>query len=245
MRIAWVTHRDVVHGTGGAEASDREMLQRRPKGTDVILVGPGGVDMDLADFDKVIVTGVYGFSSRELNQLAKMKPVFWVHDAQFSSLWFNEMVDKLILLTPDHEGYQLSKTPQLDKKKVFINPGWMDTTELHGGTKIPEFALWAHRPEPHKGLDLAQKWAEDNNMPMKILVGETRERVHMAMSVASHFVLLSHIFDPGPRSVIEAALSGCELVINDQVGTPGFIGSRLRHFMDSNDKVFWELVLNG
>jgi hypothetical protein len=106
-----------------------------------------------------------------------------------------------------------------------------------------KYALWAHRPEPHKGLDRAVEWAEQNHVDLEVVVGRPQEYVRHMMQLASHFVLLSHIFDPGPRSVMEAQLCGCELVV-DNVGYWDEPPEQLRERIDKADQAFWSLVLS-
>ena len=244
MKIAWVTHRVWDASAGGAEAADVQMVERSNEViSEVLLVGPGGVDSDLKQYDRVIVTGMYGFSDRELNMISDLKPVIWLHDTQFEGHWLLEAARHVIMLTPAHMEYELEKTPLLKREKCSLNPGWFDTTGfIRPPTEMKQdFALWAHRPEPHKGLDLAAEWALKNKKQLEVVVASPRDKVRRMMQLASHFILLSHIFDPGPRSVMEAQLCGCELVL-DKVGYWDEEAEALRARIDTADRNFWNTV---
>jgi hypothetical protein len=239
--LAWVSHRD-YEGVGGAESADREMIARRPDGVEVTWVGPGGADETLHDFDVVVLTGMYSFTPRELATISKCKPFFWVHDTQFSGNWMYLDAKTVICLTLGHIDYEMEKNPLLPRNRVVMNPGGMDVSEPYSKDKLPR-ALWAHRPEYHKGLDLAAEWVEEHGVELDVLVGRPRTEVLEAMSTHQFFILLSHIYDPGPRSVMEAQLSGCNLVTNDMVGIIEDI-DLLKDLLSSADKKFWELVLS-
>jgi hypothetical protein len=221
------------------------MVDRRPEVvTEVTLVRPGGVDTDLAAYDRVVVSGMYGYNDRELNKLAELNPIVWVHDTQFAGHWLLEGARHIILLTPQHLEFELNTNPLLRKDRVVLNPGWMDFKLSTSVPKKDYFALWAHRAMPHKGLDRAEQWAKMQHIRLEVMVGRPHVEVLLAMGKARYFVLLSHIFDPGPRAVMEAQLSHCELVV-DNVGYWDEPPQELYGRLQRADKEFWDLVLNG
>jgi hypothetical protein len=243
MKLAWLTHREWGR-TGGAEICDYDMAMRRPDGVEPTIMFPGGVDEDLYDFDKVLVTGFYGFSARELNLVQDVghKTAMWLHDSQMQGHWLYEVVKDLIFVTPMHEAHDLKGVHI--RGATHVNPGWMDIEEIYALGGPRKDALWAHRPVGHKGLDLAVEWALAKGVQLDVLVGRPREEILEAMAAHKYFVLLSHIFDSGPRAVMEAQLLGCEIVINDEVGwfneSPEELAARLQRA----DKEFWEVVLS-
>jgi glycosyltransferase involved in cell wall biosynthesis len=249
MNVAWVSHRPWDPANGGAEAADFAMHEQRPEGTHVTLLGPGAVTEDELDqYDRVVVTGIWGFSSRELNILGRLHPIFWVHDCQVSGHWFYGEVSKLILLSPPHIDYELSKLPIIRKDRIFLNPGPMNVNEIRNARRSDKKdlsieALWAHRPEPHKGLDLAAQWAKENHVELEVLVNAPRLTVLQKMWSAQQFVLLSHIFDPGPRAIMEAQIQECRLVINENVGY-WEDDDQLFDILENSASTFWALVLD-
>ena len=243
IRVAWLTNKDVKGGQGGAEASDRDMLRHRPEGVEVTLVRTGGVlDGRLDNFDYIVAAGLWGFTSRELNALKAMGFTYWVHDTQLAGHWIYEDATNLIFLTPGHGEFELSKNPLIQKPKIFYNPGWMDTSKCFSAAK-QEYALWASRPDPNKGLDLATKWAADKGIELKVLTSVTRDQVLGAMAEAKYFVLMPHLYDAGPRSIMEAQLCGCEIVVNENVGMWDEPWNDLQARITRAPEEFWNVVL--
>jgi hypothetical protein len=225
------------------------MVSRRPDGIEITAISPGGVAEDIEEFDHIIVSGLWGYSPRELNMLQDFgdKTTFWVHDSQFAGHWFYTAPKNLIFVSPTHIQNDLKRIPNFPDKRVHVNPGWMDVNEIfHGVTRpmIRKHALWAHRPAGHKGLDLAVDWAKENNVLLNVVVGRPRSEVIQQMWYHRYFVLLSHIFDSGPRAVIEAQLTGAELIINDNVGWYDEPVDELAERVSRADKDFWEVVLS-
>lgn len=238
MRIAWVTHRS-FDDTGGAERADRMMLDRRPDDVKVTLIGPGGVADDLEDYDRVVVAGMYGFSSSELRILSRMSPVVWAHDMQFTGHWLYDEASIFIALNATHLKWEKEKA-RFKRPQIEINPGWMDTNLCYALTKSPGSALWAHRNISHKGLGRAIEWADATGADLEIMMNQPHQKVLEAMRVAEQFVLLSEIRDPGPFAVMEAHLCECKLVL-DNVGV-WEDRDELRETLNNADKHFWGLV---
>lgn len=238
MKVAWVTHRP-FDDFGGAERADRMMLERRPDGVDVTLIRPGGVDEDLADYDRVVVAGVHGFSSGELHILARLKPIVWAHDMQYTGHWLYDEADVFIALNEMHLNWEKEKSKLL-RVHTTVNPGWMDTTNLVPSVKEPNTALWAHRNIAHKGLTAAMSWADSKGVQLEIMTNRPHGEVIEKMKDSQYFVLLSEIQDPGPFAVMEAQLCGCELVTHN-VGYWLDV-DELRTTLDNADKHFWGLV---
>lgn len=243
MKIAWVTHRLLFQGfIGGAEMADETMIRRRPEGVDVTLIAPGGVAHDLSTFDRVVVSGLGGFTQGELDIVAGCAPTVWVHDSETTGHPLHRKAGNLICLTPQHLEREREKLLTPDER-CWINPGWMDTSLLYPVSKNP-IALWAHRNVPHKGLDRARQWAEENNIELKVLTDAPQEQVWEEMRSAAYFILLSYIFDAGPRSIIEAQLCGCSIIAENVGGFFDEDEHQLRERINRADKDFWEVVLS-
>ena len=238
MRIAWVTHRP-FNDFGGAERADKQMLERRPEDVQVTVIRPGGVDEDLADFDRIVVAGMYGYSTGELHILARLKPIVWAHDMFFTGHWLYDEASHFIALNQIHLEWEKEKS-LFKRTELHLNPGWMDTTDLEPGDQIVDSALWAHRAIDHKGADLAMEWAQDKGIRLTMLSDSPREVVIETMKQSRYFILLSKIRDPGPFSVMEAQLCGCELVLDNVGYWPD--GYELRERLNTADKDFWGLV---
>jgi glycosyltransferase involved in cell wall biosynthesis len=239
MRVAWVTHR-AFDDFGGAERADRQMLMRRPEDVQVTIIRPGGVDEDLSEYDRIVVAGLYGFSSLELHILSRLKPIVWSHDMQFTGHWFYDEAEIFIALNEVHLGWEKEKS-RFKRTRLEINPGWMDTAQFDPDPRRAlGHALWAHRNIDHKGLDRAIQWADETHAELEILIDRPHNEVLTAMHRVQYFVLLSKIPDPGPFAVMEAQLAGCELVL-DNVGSWSD-ADELREALNNADKHFWGLV---
>lgn len=249
MKVAWLTHREWDR-SGGAEAADMDMVGQRPSDVEVTVIRPGGLFRDdLRTFDRIVVTGLFGFASRELNWLqdVNQKVSFWVHDSQFAGHWFYDIPKNVIFVSNHQAKHDIKALPGWQPKYWQINPGWMDVNEILGTprtvTVLRQHALWAHRPVQHKGLDLAVDWAKEKGVRLDVIVGREPQEVWSAMAEHEYFVLLSHIFDPCPRAVMEAQLLECEVVLNDKVGwfdeSPYDLANRLQNAGDA----FWSVVL--
>lgn len=248
MKVAWLTHRKWER-TGGAEAADIDMVNQKPKDVEVTVINPGGLsEEDLHSFDHFVITGMYGFASRELNRLQTVSDelTFWVHDSQFAGHWFYDIPTNVIFSSNQHADHDIKALPGWAPKYWQINPGWMDVDEILATPRtvsvLRQHALWAHRPVQHKGLDLAVEWAKEKGVRLDVLVGRAQYDVWAEMAHHEYFVLLSHIFDSCPRAVMEAQLLECELVLNDKVGwfneSPHDLANRIRGAGDA----FWGVV---
>lgn len=249
IRVAWLTHRPWDATKGGAEACDVDMVGRKPKEVEVTLILPGGVDDDLPDFDKVVVSGFHKFSARELNRVQDVghKTTLWNHDVSMEGHWLLEAVTNIIFSSEFHKDYELAKQSAVDEKRknIFINPGWMDITQFSlFQPDRREGALWAHRPVEHKGLQLAADWANENDEKLTVMVGRPRSEVLRAMTQHKKFVLLPYLPDAAPRAVMEAYILGCKPVINENVGVFDEPVDQLLDRLDRADTEFWETVLN-
>lgn len=222
------------------------MLDARPTDTQVELIGPTGVgDGYLDEFDHIIVTGFYQFGSIELNEIARHKFSLWIHDVQLSGHWLYESAANIICLTPEHRDYEVDKNPMLKTKKIQLNPGTLSDTDQMYPEEKQNFALWAHRDIEHKGEDLAHEWAQQEHVNLQVYKNIPRFEVIERMRQARYFILLSHIFDPGPRAVMEAQLCGCMLILNENVGRWELPREELITLLEQAPYDFWGRVLNA
>jgi len=231
---------------GGAEAADRQMLAARPDGIEVTQLKPGGVDEEITNFDRVVITGLYGYNSRELNLIARAKPIFKVHDEQFSGHWIYDECELIIANNHMHKARMMKEMPQLQSHQIVVNPGTMDDLDSLYPPEDSQYTreyvvFWAHRPAAHKGLDVALEWCQDNGREIEVMIGKPRAQVLQRMGEVSDFALFSLIFDAGPRAIMEAQLMGCNVLVNDFVGYfPDVKEVRDRLAMGAQE--FWRLV---
>jgi hypothetical protein len=259
MRVAWVTHQlPSVEGAengenllpgrfpGGAERSIHNRIQGRPDGVEVTLVHSFHYKQAL-EFDKIIVGATELLTDDALFELAAHNPAVSLmhpHGYTEGNKMLFESASMVIGLTPAHLEASLH---DYDVR----NSDWVLTpVDLHkiAVAEKEEFALHAARRDWWKGEDLAIEWADKHGVPLTIMQKESHETVLETMSRARYFVHLPKILDAEPTAVMEAVLSGCQIISNDNVGLrsvpfwdhPDMLQARL----ETAAYDFWQLALN-
>lgn len=244
MKIAWVTHHlpGRVEASwalpgefaGGAEMCDAAMIARRPDGYSVDLVPASDWELAL-NYDRIVITGTDQLSDEAMLALAERKPLVWVHHKQFQSdarARLFRRADPFVCMSKAHAEVEDAWAGTA----ALWNHGWIEHKDIHPGPK-QDYALWAARTHPQKGLISARIWAQNNGIDLVELSNVERKEVLYAMSVARWFVFLPKGFDACPRTLIEAELAGCEIVTNKLAGRrdPGDI----RQVLDRQVDKFW------
>jgi hypothetical protein len=199
------------------------------------------------DYDEIIITGTDLLSPYSMLQLAKRNPVVAVHHEQtqneHKATLFNS-AKVLMCRSPKHLELELAWTNP--KASTWVTAP-LDITEI---TQKPKenFALWAARMHNQKGPKEAQAWAEQQGIPLVMMTDKPRAEVLETMSRASHFVFLPNNFDAEPRAVIEAVLSGCQVVTNELAGITSVPNWRepevLTDLVTNAKERFWQIALN-
>jgi len=245
--IAWLSHHlPQSDGTlvGGAEMTDQKLLDVAP--TDVCVIHASEWQKAM-DYEHVIITGTDLLSSRAMSELSKKKPVVAVHHKQTRSYDRANLISSastLICRSPRHLEIELEWTAPAASSWVSAP---LDISELSTQTPKENFALWAARLHEQKGPREALAWSTEEEIPLLMLHGKDRATVLRMMAKAKYFVFLPNDFDAEPRSVIEAVLSGCEVVTNELAGITSVPNWRnpavLTDLVDKASQRFWELAL--
>jgi len=215
--IAWLTHHlPLADGTlvGGAEMTDKQILDKAPTAVDVIHTQNWERALD---YDRIVISGTDLLSFTAMRKLATKKPVIAIHHKQTRNLARKELMDsasKLICHTPRHLEIELEWTSPVKSTWVLSEH---DPNEYKPKSK-QDFALWAARMHEQKGPKQAIAWAEENDIPLMMLTKKPRHKVLEAMSRAKHFVFFPQDFDAEPRTIIEAVFSGCQVHTNELAG---------------------------
>jgi hypothetical protein len=224
--------------------TDQKLLEIGP--ADVSVITPEQWEAAL-DFEKVIITGTDLLSVRAMSELAKKSPVVAVHHKQTRSPARANLIDSastLICRSPRHLEIELEWTSPASSSWVTAP---LDISEFGTSNPKENFALWAARLHDQKGPSEALSWSTKEEIPLLMLHNKPRGVVLEAMSRAKYFVFLPNGFDAEPRSIIEAVLSGCEVVTNDLAGITSIPDWRnpetLQQLVQNSGDRFWELAL--
>lgn len=219
---------------------DAEMISRAPEGVTVERFQE--VPDSVRDFDAVVLTGACRLPGGQLASLAGVRYTFWPHDCEETIPDTYALAERVIFSSGLHRAWATATIGPYFRGTELIP--WMDTGFVDQLGYRPCYdTLWAHRNVWHKGLDLAQSWADGNDARLTVVTDRPRDEVLRAMADHRRFILLSHIPDTCPRSVTEAQLLYCDIVVNDNVGYWDLPPDELRTKINSSDKAFWELVL--
>lgn len=229
VKVAWVTHhlpREVdaevpeylLPGkyAGGAEMTDAELIAAKPSGVEISMHSPEDWKSAL-DADQVIITGTDMLSDYAMLILSQKKPTVFLHHLQTRNSARKQLIDNarvLILHTPAHEAEERKWT---DPKRVEHVLSPLRVTDCWVGEK-QEHAIWAQRMHDLKGPQTAAMWAAQQNIPLVRMTNRPRSEVLDAMAVAKYYVHLPIGFESESRATIEAVLSGCWCIVNDNVG---------------------------
>lgn len=257
MKLAWVTHHlprdtDSPAGyhlpgrfVGGAEMTDQAYIDAAPTGVAIQRLGPDEWEQAL-DADDIVITGTDLLSEQAMLTLAERRPVVFLHHAQTRTPARRVLLNTcrtMLVHTPAHLWHELNWVdPPI--RQLVLSP--MDPTECTVAVK-ERFALWANRMHPLKGPLAAKMWAVEHDMPLVMLSTSPRNDVLEVMSRAEVFVHLPQALESESRATIEAVLSGCRVVANDNVGITSVDKWRDRGWLADQVATagtrFWELVL--
>lgn len=259
MKVGWYTHHvtkspenasESLTGlfsgkyAGGAEMSDAEYKKFAPDGIEIVDVTADNW-VNPINFESIVVTGTESFSDAQLNELSMWEPFVFVHHLQTKRESLQNLINSSRLFvthTPAHMIRELSWTTPKKTAQVLSA---FDTSNIKPDHK-EDFALWAARNHPLKGQMNAFTWALKMEVPFVALTDKPRSEVLKAMSYAEYFVHLPLAFESECRAVMEAVLSGCKIVTNDNVGITSVQDwedpEALKNMIDKAGDTFWKLV---
>lgn len=259
MKVAWLTHQlPSVEGAengenllpgkfpGGAEFSNYNRIRQAPKGVEVDLFHSAFWRKAL-EYDKVIVGATDLLPHEAYVELAKVKPAIAIthpHPANEHNKILFESASCVIGCTPAHTRVSI-RDYDVKNYSWVLSP--IDPSETQVKEKEP-FALHAARRDWWKGANAAIEYANKNNLELVIMQRAPREKVLEAMSRAEYFIHLPLILDAEPQACIEAVLSGCKMIVNENVGlisVPDWNKpDALRKRLETAAEDFWHLALN-
>ena len=257
MKLAWVTHhlpRDTDSANpahlpgryvGGAEMTDAALIEAAPAGVTVDLIAPQDWEQAL-DADNVVVTGTDLLSDEAMWALAERKPAVFLHHEQTIAAARGHLIESarlVIVHTPAHLQRE-RRWLTLPNVQLVLSP--MDPAECWQEPK-QEFAVWANRMHQLKGPRKAAMWAAQQGVELQMLSNVPRAQVLATMAKARYYVHLPVGFESESRATIEAVLSGCECITNDNVGVTSVQGwndpTHLAELVSTAAGTWWQAVL--
>ena len=260
MRVGWYTHHvkktpeigsESLKGlftgefVGGAEMSDEEYKKFAPSDYVIQTVTPE-TWVEPKTFDTVVVTGTEGFNDSQLLDLSGNEPFVFVHHLQTPRSSLKELIEKSRLFVTHTPAHMFKELSWVKPKKTAQVLSAFDTSEIKISNDKEQLALWAARNHPLKGEMQAFNWALKMEIPFLPLTNKPRSEVLQAMSYAEYFVHLPLAFESECRAVMEAVLSGCKVVTNQNVGITSVKDwdepEALKNMVDKAGETFWRLV---
>ncbi len=271
MIIGWLYDQAMSLHTGGQMLSSRLLLQRAPEWAEVKVISPYR-DEWLGKCDAYIINQCRYFRP---DQLARATPHIWLFHDMLHNCTHQGFILKVLLKkatgcifkSPFHQESVYGKWPGAKKvpgKAVYATPidtdlFWCDPPNQTKGT------IWLGNYVPEKGVVKAVKWAEENGKVMDFFgfgdafmfrIASPWVRFHPVLPYGEvpqtlrkykRLVFLPKCQEAAGRVVVEALLSGCEVVTNDMIGFKSFDWwtdepDALRKALEEREGEFWETV---
>lgn len=231
---------------GGAERIAERRINAAPRGVTVDVLRPHEWERAM-DADLVIIAATDLLPHEAFLHLATKNPVVAVAHTQLQTPGNRALFESakiFIGLSPAHTqesiGWCDVKRSDYAMTPLIPSDYWIEQKE--------NIALHAARDDYYKGKELAIQWAEERGIPITVMHREPHLEVRKAMAKSKYFVHLPRSFDAEPGAVIEALLSGCQLVVNNHVGFTSvpFWTDRLAvsEATSTAAQKFWELALS-
>jgi len=262
MKIGWLHDYRLEECLGGAELTNERIIQHAPDWADIVRCYPG----EMYDADAYILNNLTFFSPRELGQATGKPYIHFLHDLwHVRQAWqrgrrrqITEQADALVCLSELHVAAYREETG-FEHDSLYVIPSAIDPAPFTEHRRQPYNALYIGALRRYKGLDDVVAWAAKNGRvdvygrgPYQpqgenvVYKGEIPyERVPVVMGQYRRLVFFPQWAEPFGRTVAEAAMSGCEIVGNSNIGalTWGFeTVAQWRYFVGTAHERFWEIA---
>ena len=167
----------------------------------------------------------------------KLIALFYHHA---KSLWFMSQAQMDIYL--DHFPFLRKETTEV-LSSIFDSSSLKLLHDLRNNTKKD---VWLIQDSPSwvKGTEDAIRYAKENNLPFETFKGISYEEMLTKFSTSKGFIFLPRGADTCPRTVIEAKMLGCELILNENVQhkNEGWFSGTIKEsadYLSSRVNYFW------
>ena len=246
MILGWVYDWDLGLHNGGQMLTARALLDGRPDWASVRMITPYH-DEALGQCDAYIINQCRFFRLDQLARLASETYVWLFHDAMamyaHQAILLRPLIQRAtacVFKSPFHREQVVKRWPSAacpPGRVVYADVIPVD--QFHDGPKTRD-AIWLGNYVAPKGVLEAIDWAEENRRHLDMFgfgdpfqFGRSSPYVRMypvlpysevpsVLRQYRTFVFLPTGPEAAARVVPEAVLSGCELVVNDNVGVTSF-----------------------
>jgi len=173
---------------------------------------------------------------------SKMFSIFFSHA---KSLWFMSAKQRDIY----YEMFPFLKKPTTKVLSSVFNKETLSILRNLSKNKKDDKWLIQRSPSWVKGSDDAVKYAKENGLKYEEFSNVSYKEMLKKFSMSKGFLFLPQGSDTCPRTVIEAKLLGCELILNDNVqhkDEEWFSGSveKTFNYLEDRTKIFWESIMS-
>ena len=240
MKICWVNDYNFA---GGAEITNKHVLELLAKDHLIQELSPDTYLFPNEDTDLIVVNNFRRFSLRVIKRFLDIPFIYFPHDVLSMSDGHEKFARKLlqkskvnIFLSPLHENKIYEKYGLLDKEiyaKSFIYMPYFDVDKYRnnmGGDGI----VWVGSMEQHKGIDNVLNFARKHKAVIDFygkgslrIVGQIHHSKYARLqenwngqvySKYKYFIHLPEEVEALGRCVVEAMLSGCICINNENIG---------------------------
>jgi glycosyltransferase involved in cell wall biosynthesis len=251
-RLGWLADRPPYQG--GAELESLTLQQAAPKWAEIVYCPPGRVALDV---DAYIVHNCTEYTADDLPALMTRPVIKRVHD-----VWpVGDEALRHYLLNKSRVVLLSSKLHRASLPYAVRSPIAYIPSAITPPAEMPKTArngvVWLGRMYPSKGLVSVRQWALQRGLsadvygygpdvvqcfgPLTYKGKYNPSDVWDILAKYEYFVFLPEAVEPYGRTVAEAYLAGCKLVVNGNVGAAEWIEHRPQAVAEGA-ALFWQEV---
>lgn len=242
------------------------MVAATPRDVEVVRCYPG--EMRLCDC--YVLHNIKHFNQGELKMAVSQPYVKVSHDhwdtpQAWQRDWIGPVMNRaraVIFLSPLHRESYLRQHPEVRPQKVYLVPSPIDPAPFEGLSEgaSRQGTCWLGEFQPHKGVEAACRWARENGTVdfygwgpfppcgdnVRLMGQAAYADIPGTMARYEQFLFLPEGVEAFGRTVAEARLAGCVLVVNEKVGALSWGWETREEWargVGGAAARFWEIVL--
>ncbi|MCK4732668.1 MAG: glycosyltransferase [Methanophagales archaeon] len=126
-----------------------------------------------------------------------------------------------------------------------VVPSSIDTSLFYDKNERRSGACAVSTGRWNKGIENVKKWCKDNDEQLTLIRGVPYNKMNDVYNKHEYFVHLPNGIEPCGRTVFEAALAGCKVVVNNRVGAASFDWwgtDKIREHLEKASDKFWKIL---